>query len=156
MSGYIYRMPHADPVTLRETVREVVGFPCWSFGGAAAWDFDPSKGRANLRPVALVHTSDALVVTGDFGHAFTEVAEVRWQRREQAAYDILILSDPPLTLPNAPPFGSANGAWTTSMPANPKRVAIIQSGERPVINFITYHAPNGAAQFLSYRLEVPL
>lgn len=154
MSGYLYRLPEADAALLRTTVAEVVGFPCWSFGGASTWEFDPGQGRANLRPLSLIQRSDELLVRGDFGHAFATRSEVRWKRRDQTSYDLLILSDAELQLVAAEPLGDERGVWMSSVPDQPNKVRIIQSDARLPIRFVAYHAPNGAVQFLSYRLEV--
>lgn len=156
MSGYIYRIAQADADTLRDTVATVVAFPCWSFGGAAAWDLAPEKGPKNLRPIGTMAGPDDLVVTGDFGHAFGARAEVRWKRRGPAHYDLLIFSDSPSSLAGAQPFGPEGGRWATSAPERPHDRRIIQTdaSRYAPIAYLTYHAPNGAAQFLSYRQEV--
>lgn len=153
MSGYIYRIAQADAAALRDVVATVVGFPCASFSGAAAWDLAPKAKDANLRPIETVAQPGDLVVAGDFGHAFGAQAEVRWKRRGPEHYDLLIFSDAPPALAGAQPFGPEGGRWATSAPERPTDRRIIQSGGRPPIAFITYHAPNGVAQFLSYRRE---
>jgi hypothetical protein len=151
MSGYLYRIPRADSATLRATVAAVVGFPCTSFGGAALWDFDPAAGRDNLRPLQAVASAAQLDVAGDFGHAFGRSAEVRWRRRGQEHYDILVLTDTPGAPVGARPLGGEGGPWATSVPEEAKPQL---SGEQhEPVRYIAYHAPNGAVQFLSYREE---
>lgn len=151
MSGYMYRIATADATTLRETVQKVVGFPCWSFGGAALWDVDSRNERNNLRPITRIDMPENLSISGDFGHAFNQTAEVRWKRCKDAVYDLLILSDQQPNLANAQPMGNDRGEWITSTPTDPTRVAIIQSGGYSPLHFIAYHAPNGAVQVLRYK-----
>ncbi|GAB4442412.1 MAG: hypothetical protein OHK0015_40980 [Chloroflexi bacterium OHK40] len=151
MSGYLYRIPKADSTTLRATVATVVGFPCTSFGGAALWEFDPAAGRDNLRRLQTVASAEQIAVTGDFGHAFGRTAEVRWRRRNQEHYDILILTDTPGAPAGARPLGGVDVPWATSVPEG-ARLLLSDEYSGPV-RYIAYHAPNGAVQFLSYREE---
>lgn len=105
--GYLYRCAHADGATLKQLVKDFVAVapPCWSFGGAVLWDVEPAKGRENLRPVQEVTEPAALDISGDFGHAFSRQAEIRWKRREDGDYDLLLLTETALTPERADLFG---------------------------------------------------
>ncbi|MFV9504096.1 MAG: hypothetical protein AB4911_05965 [Oscillochloridaceae bacterium umkhey_bin13] len=149
MNGYVYRVCPADPARLRALVNDFVGWPCWSFGGAAQWDFVPTEGQKNLREVTRLANLTALNLDGDFGHAFSPQAEVRWQRRDTLAYDVLILSEQPLVIADAHTL--ADG-WTTQA-SNARQVR--QNGDFPALRYIAYHAPNGALQFLRYTEVQP-
>lgn len=153
MSAHIYRIPNATVETLRATVAAMVGFPCTSFGGAAAWDFDPQRGRENLRPLREVAAPEELAVSGDFGHAFGAQAEVRWRRCDQDSYDLLILGAAADAPAGARPVGEEGGRWTTSEPAG--GAILIGGDEGEGVSVVAYHATNGAVQFLSYRKAQP-
>lgn len=144
MKGYLYRIARADAARVRELAREVVGLPCWSFGGAALWDLDPDKGTDNLRPVKALGRLEDLDLRGDFGHIFSARAEVRWKRRDDGDYDVLVLSEQPLSIAGAQTVGEA---WDVEK--HPVR-KMIQTGQYPPLTYLTYHAPNGAAQLVRY------
>ncbi len=148
MSGVIHRVARADAHTVRTIAAEVVGFPCYTCGGAILWDMDAQKGTANLRELQHITSSldeDASLLVGDFGHIFSPRAEVRWKRRAQDTYDVLILSDqPPTTIDQAVAIG---GTWHTSELG---KHVILQSNQRPPLACIYYYAHNGAVQFVRY------
>ncbi len=146
MNGNVYRLCPIDAAQLVQLVATIVGLPCWSFGGAALWDFDPAKGTANLRPIRELRKPDDLDLRGDFGHIFSTRAEVRWKRLSATGYDVLVLSETPQQIEGAHTIGSA---WTVTRPAHAD-VAIRQTGGRQSLICIAYHAPNGAVQFLRY------
>lgn len=164
MSGYIYRIAKADADRLKELVRNVVGFPCWTFGGASVWDFDATLKdiRLNLRPITTIDKSQTLDTRGDFGHAFSEKAEVRWKRIGQDSYDVLILSETAQTIQGAyeiqpERLDNTQGKlikdrWRANEPG--ANVAIIQTDNRPTIRYVTYSTPQGTVQFMRYK-EAP-
>jgi len=142
--GYIYRIARADAATLQQLVAEIVGPTGYTFGGAALWDLDAARQQENLRPIQAVDLTANLDVRGDFGHAFSDKAEVRWKRRDQDVYDLLVLSEQPQSIADAHPVG---GPWTTQENA---QLAVMQTGAYQPISYRTYHAPNGAVQFVRY------
>lgn len=147
MSGVIYRVACADADNVRTIAQEVVGLPCYTFGGAILWDMDAHKGTENLRHLQYLTSSldeDASLLKGDFGHIFSSRAEVRWKRKTQDTYDVLILSDQPPPIEHAVAIG---GPWHTSEPG---KHSILQSNKRPPLSCIYYYAPNGAVQFVRY------
>jgi hypothetical protein len=78
-NAYLYRVARADEARVRGLVATLVlppGITGWCFGGAAQWDFDPGKGCDNLRPLARLTDTASLTLNGDFGHAFSPLAEV--------------------------------------------------------------------------------
>ncbi|MCX7790592.1 MAG: hypothetical protein N2378_08125 [Chloroflexaceae bacterium] len=143
--GYLYRIARADAARVRELAGEVVGLPCWSFGGAALCDLDPGKGTDNLRPIRALGRLEDLDLRGDLGHIFSARAEVRWKRRDDGSYDVLVLSEQALSITGLQTLGEE---WDVSEP--PARNKIIQTGQYPPLTYLTYHAPNGAAQFVRY------
>jgi hypothetical protein len=152
--GYIYRVANADATQVQTIIAQHIGNGR-TFGGAAQWDFDTSKGRENLRPIKQFTGTVALDdLKGDFGHAFSEKAEVRWKRRDDGAYDVLILSEKEQHVDGAVPLhvqhwnnktrSWENGDWTIR---RPDKAAIQQTAGRSPITYIDYLAPNGAVQF---------
>ncbi|MCG8352701.1 MAG: hypothetical protein MI924_33465 [Chloroflexales bacterium] len=164
MSGHVYRIAKADADRLKEIVRDVVSFPCWTFGGASVWDFDTGLGdkRFNLRPITQIDPNKALDVRGDFGHAFSTEAEVRWKRIGQDSYDVLILSETARIIQGAyeiqpERLDNAQGklikdTWRANEPG--ENAAIIQTDNRPAISYVTYSTPQGTVQFMRYK-EAP-
>lgn len=147
MSGYLYRIFPADAARLRAVAAELISPPCWTFGGAALWDFDASKGRANLRPVTPLPGADAIAaleIAGDFGHLFGAEAELRWKRYDETTYDLLVLSEQELTLAGASVLAAG---WETSAQVGE---GLLQTDDQPALSYIAYHAPDGAVQFLRY------
>ncbi len=144
MSGYVYRICPLDSAQLKQLAAEIVGLSCWSFGGAALWDLDPGQGTANLRPIKALGRLEDLDLRGDFGHIFSERAELRWKRRDDGAYDVLALSEQPLSIAGAQTLVEG---WEAREHHERK---MIQSGQYPPLKYLTYHAPNGAVQFLRY------
>jgi hypothetical protein len=151
--GYVYRVASADEQQLRALIEDHIGNDGWAFGGAAQWDFDAGRGRANLRPIEPFAGAAIIDVEGDFGHAFSANAEVRWKRRDDA-YDVLVLSEKPRTVQGATPLhvphwnsdtrSWEDGGWTIQ---RPDKAAIRQTTGRPSIGYVDYLAPNGAVQF---------
>lgn len=144
MNGHLYRVCPATEDRIRELVRDYVGESGWSFGGAAAWDFEPERGHKNLRALAKFDDATTLDCTGDFGHAFSLRAEVRWKRRDDGSYDVLVLSEQQLTIAGAT---SLPGTWD-ARPSD--KLGIVQTGEEPPIGYIGYYARNGAQTFTRY------
>lgn len=143
--GYIYRIREATGAEVRQVARQCVGVPCWTFGGAALWDVVPADGRANLRPITQLSDIDHLDVCGDFGHAFSERAEVRWKRLGDDAYDVLILSETELAIAGACPLTCEGAPWEIERPTT---AMILQTDRRPAIKYILYRAPLGALQLV--------
>jgi len=142
--GYIYRIAKASATEVQDIVATHVGAG-WTFGGAAQWNLDTKKLRENLRPIDSFTASAHVNVCGDFGHAFSQAAEVRWKRRDDDIYDVLILSETPQNINGAVPLDITQGAqWRTRMYA---KAAIVQTDACPAIAYIDYLAPNGAVQF---------
>lgn len=108
--GYLYRCAQADGATLRSLVQDLIGLPCWSFSAAILWDVEPDKKSANLRPISKVSDLTTLDIRGDFGHAFSQQAELRWKRRDAQTYDLLLLTEAPL-LPNQVGLFGAQPLW---------------------------------------------
>ena len=160
--GYIYRVALADADQLRTLINKHVGNGGWTFGGAAQWDFVSTEGQKNLRELKPIADTEPIDVKGDFGHAFSESAEVRWKRRDDGRYDVLVLSEQPqivqggsqLSMPhwNARTRMWEDGAWTVRQPS---AAMIRQAGGRSPISYIDYLAPNGAVQFLRLRKVGP-
>ncbi|PDW04089.1 hypothetical protein [Candidatus Viridilinea mediisalina] len=142
--GYLYRLVPVDAERLRALIADLVGTPCWSFGGAAQWDFEPKAGTGNLRAITQWAEID---LKGDFGHAFSGQAEVRWKRHDEKHYDVLVLTETVRKIDGATTLAAG---WDVETPTER---AIIQDGQRPSISYSLYHAPNGAVQFLRYRSQ---
>ncbi|HNP69952.1 MAG TPA: hypothetical protein PKK15_02540 [Kouleothrix sp.] len=152
--GYIYRVEHASEQDLLALIARHVGDTGWTFGGAAQWDFVAGSGRGNLRPIERYAAATSINVDGDFGHAFNADAEVRWKRRDDSAYDVLILSEQEQHIDGATPLcvrhwnlktkAWEDGDWTIQ---RHKVAAIRQTAGRSSLIYIDYCAPNGAAQF---------
>lgn len=143
--GYIYRICKATGAEVRQVARQCVGVPCWTFGGAALWDVVPADGRANLRPITKLSDIDRLDIRGDFGHAFSERAEVRWKRLDDDAYDVLILSETELSIAGACPLTCEGAPWEIERPA---KAMILQTDKQPAIKYVLYRAPLGALQLV--------
>ncbi len=159
-NGYLYRLCPVDPVQLRQLVTDLVGSPGWTFGGASVWDFDLQLAdrRRNLRPITPIDPAQELDVRGDFGHAFSRQAEVRWKRLAQERYDVLVLSETPQVIAHAHEIRPETidnqtqalvaGVWRVATEA---AVALVQADHRPGIRYCEYRAPNGVVQFVRYR-----
>ncbi len=156
LQGHLWRVSRADADTLRQLIAGIFTGQCWSFGGALLWDVSPRAGRANLRPVTSV-TPASVVLDGDFGHAFAEEAEVRWKRRDDGAYDVLVLAE-----------DQAIGAQRQGLALiaiYPEVVAMCEASAlhlstpeelkarrlRCRLDHYEYRAANGAVQFARYR-----
>lgn len=136
MKGYIYRCAPVTAAQLLDLIRQQVGgLPCWHFSGTHLWQVPALK--------ALEYSAQ-IDVNSDFGHAFNQQAEVRWKRLDDDAFDVLILSEQAPTIPGAHTLASD---WEVR--EHPQR-PLIQSGKRSSINYLTYHAPNGAVVFTRY------
>lgn len=154
--GYIYRVERASKQLLLDLIARHVGDAGWTFGGAAQWDFDPhlDDKSENLRKITAFNPATSINVSGDFGHAFNADAEVRWKRRDDGAYDVLILSEQEQHIDGATPLrvrhwnlktkAWEDGDWTIQ---RHKVAAIRQTAGRSSLIYIDYCAPNGAAQF---------
>jgi hypothetical protein len=148
--GYVYRVAKANKTQLLALIAAHVDAG-WIFGGAAQWDFEAGRGTNNLRQLAKLAAGAAIELAGDFGHAFSKRAEVRWKRRDDGDYDVLILreDDPPAD--GAEPLRWWNSAedrwedyeWRTR--SYPQAAIVWTEGRR--IDYIDYLAPNGAVQF---------
>ena len=158
--GYLYRLPSADVAMLRGLVRDLVTLPCWTFGGAALWDVDLNAGRENLRPITEIRAVDELDLRGDFGHAFSEAAEVRWQQRDAGRYDALVLLERPLTAQELGTTGLQAIQQCTAKAASAPIAVILttphelqQQGIRWQLTYVEYHAANGAVQLVRYTIR---
>ncbi len=160
-NGYIYRVADITADRLREIVTQIVGASGWTFGGASVWDFDATLKdvRQNLRLITPFDTNQTLDTQGDFGHAFSTKAEVRWKRTGKDSYDVLILSETAQTIQGAyevqpERLDNAQGKlikdrWHTNEPG--ANVTIIQTDNRPGIRYVTYSTPQGTVQFMRYK-----
>lgn len=137
MKGYIYRCAPVTAAQLLDLIKQQVGLPCWHFSGTHLWQ---APALTALGYSAQIDGD----VNSDFGHAFSQQAEVRWKRLADDAFDVLILSEQPRTIPGARTLASD---WEVR--EHPQR-PLIQSGKRQRLVYYTYHAPNGAAQFTRY------
>jgi len=151
--GYIYRIARADATQLQLLILTYVGAG-WTFGGAAQWDFDSKRGRENLRPINMFPNEGALNLQGDFGHAFNRDAEVRWKRRDNGDYDVLVLSEHPRAVEGATLlcvrwWNPKTREWEDKdwEIRRYKNAAIVQTDNRSALGYIDYLAPNGAVQF---------
>jgi hypothetical protein len=152
--GYIYRVASTDADQLRTLINKHVGNGGWTFGGAAQWDFDSRRGRKNLRPIIKIPTEGALDLQGDFGHAFNSDAEVRWKRRDDGGYDVLILSEKEQTVEGGEPlrvrwWNSKDNRWEDKdwQIRRYTKAGIVRGDNQLVIRYIDYLAPNSAVQF---------
>lgn len=143
--GYMYRLCEATGAEVRRMVREYVGIPCWTFGGASLWDVVPADGSANLCPITQLSDIERLNIRGDFGHAFSERAEARWKRLDDGAYDLLVLSEAELFIEGACPLTCEGEPWEIERPA---KAMILQTDKRPAIKYVLYRAPLGALQLV--------
>jgi len=149
--GYVCRIAQADAQRLRSIIATHIGAGS-SFGGAAQWDFDTVRGRDNLRPITRFTDATTIELWGDFGHAFNKNSEVRWKRRDDGDYDVLILSDQAQVIADAESLCQ----WNSKQKAlqeycwrirHYQTARIVQSDNRPAIRYIDYLASNGAVQF---------
>lgn len=154
--GYMYRVARADKQQLQDVIAMHLGESGWTFGGATQWDFDPyvDDKHTHLRDITPIVPGEQVNIKGDFGHAFNKDIEIRWKRRDDAAYDVLILSETPLSIAGAVELcvrhwdiqtqSWVESEWTTQ---RPDVAAIHQTAGRPSLLYINYCAPNGAVQF---------
>jgi hypothetical protein len=148
--GYVCRVAKADAQQV-QTIIAGNAHAGWSLGGAAQWDFVAERGPENLRQLAEFTAGDIIDLAGDFGHAFSDQAEVRWKRRDDGDYDVLILREDGPPGDSAEPLRWWNSAqnrwedyeWRTRSYA---QAAIVWQDGRQ-IRYIDYLAPNGAVQF---------
>lgn len=154
-SGYLYRIARADAATLRKLVGELVltpPQPAWSFGGAAMWDIDPKGKKEHLRPITLLSSADELNLEGDFGHAFSQAAELRWKRIDRDHYDLLVLSERSLSALESDEYRLVPPDQISVR--YPQNVAIQLEGRRHAgnnLHYVEYRVKSGAVQFLRYR-----
>lgn len=142
-SGYFYRLLTSDAGKIRELAQQMPGLPCQQIRATSLWDLD---GLPQLDEVKSCTTAEEIILTGDFGHLFNMRAELRWKRRDDGSYDVLVLTESELVLPGASLIASG---W----PAQEKQL-ISQGGSKPDTQVVVYQAPNGAVQLLRYK-EVP-
>ena len=144
-TGIVARAPRLEIAQLRALIMMIVRFPCWTVSGTMLWDVEHSP---TLRPIRRIDVSEDFTIRGDFGHAFSPRAEIRWKRLDEHSYDVLILSD---QQPNISGILLLEGPWRT------QTVTLIQNSVgRPAIRGLVYYAPNGASQFVRYVEEVEL
>jgi hypothetical protein len=155
--GYLLRCPHADQTRLRKIITAFLPEECWSFGGALLWDVDSTKGQKNLRAITK-GAAAGVDITGDFGHAFAKDSEVRWKRRDDGDYDVLLLTE---TLPD---MARQTQLHLNQIAVFPEVVPItdetamflavpreLQEKQlRPRLDYKEYRAANGATQFARY------
>jgi hypothetical protein len=149
--GYVYRIAQADDQRLRSVIATHIGAGS-TYGGAAQWDFNSKGGRANLRPITHFTNTATVDISGDFGHAFNRDVEVRWKRRDDGDYDVLILSEQAQMIAGAEPlrqWNSKQKIWEEYIwrIQRYRMARIVQSDNRPPIRYIDYLASNGAVQF---------
>ncbi len=142
--GFIYRIARATGEQLHDYIRTYVGTSVTTFGGAAQWDFDPHS-KENLRPI--IKTDKDVEIHGDFGHAFSEQAEVRWKRLDEDEYDVLILGESLPIIPGAVPLCpyEPGANWEVRKPG--PGLGLLQTSGRGTIRYFDYLAPNGTVQF---------
>lgn len=159
--GHIYRIASTTATQLLKLIQDYLG-DCWTFGAAAQWDFDPAQKQSNLRKVheqKRAISKDDLI--GDFGHAFSDKAEIRWKRIDESQYDVLILAEQALdiagaealTIPvwHAQSASWQTGMWTTRCLSNAS-IHLLNSNFK--IRYVDYCAPNGAVQFQRLTIYV--
>ena len=143
-SDRVLRVAKADDAKVRVLVSEIVTFPCSQVIGKALW---LDAGAApELTKILPVDSSAKILLNGDFGHIFGTTAEVRWRRIDEAHYDILILSDTPLEIEGADALGEG---WNI----RERNLMVKHDKELPRVSAQMYLAPNGAVQFVSYRMK---
>ncbi|NOK59507.1 MAG: hypothetical protein GFH27_549285n31 [Chloroflexi bacterium AL-W] len=156
-TGYIYRIPETNGWNLTQLINKTVGQPGWTFGGAILWDFEPVMKSANLRPIKQIGQT-YIDISGDFGHAFSQHAEVRWKRRGKEGYDVLVLSEQTQDETLQRVFSKETEetrkhrqlgeSWKVQ---TNDELKIMQTGPNSRrLRYKTYHAPNGAVQFVRY------
>lgn len=142
-SNRVLRVAKADDAKVRVLVSEIVTFPCSQVVGRALWNVGKEP---DLTKITEVKTAAEIDLHGDFGHIFGTTAEVRWQRIDEAHYDILILSDTPLEIEGADALGEG---WNI----RERNLMVKHDKELPRVSAQMYLAPNGAVQFVSYRMK---
>lgn len=148
MNGYLYRLKNATATELEAAVQQIVlqDGTCWTFSGSIHWDIDLSNPGKNLRAISQISTNAiAQFLAGDFGHFFSPKAELRWKRRDDGGYDVLLLIEDQTQSPlvGAVPIGQS------SYHIDNARHEIIQSGDtsHKPIRCYQYLATNNAVQF---------
>jgi len=142
-SNRVLRVAKADDAKVRVLVSEIVTFPCSQVVGRALWNVGKEP---DLTKITEVKTAAEIDLHGDFGHIFGTTAEVRWRRIDEAHYDILILSDTPLEIEGADALGEG---WNI----RERNLMVKHDKELPRVSAQMYLAPNGAVQFVSYRMK---
>ena len=142
-SDRVLRVAKADDAKVRVLVSEIVTFPCSQVVGRALWNVGKEP---DLTKITEVKTAAEIDLHGDFGHIFGTTAEVRWRRIDEAHYDILILSDTPLEIEGADALGEG---WNI----RERNLMVKHDKELPRVSAQMYLAPNGAVQFVSYRMK---
>ncbi|MEI8306907.1 MAG: hypothetical protein WCF99_07535 [Chloroflexales bacterium] len=142
-SDRVLRVAKTDDAKVRVLVSEIVTFPCSQVVGRALWNVGKEP---DLTKITEVKTAAEIDLHGDFGHIFGTTAEVRWRRIDEAHYDILILSDTPLEIEGADALGEG---WNI----RERNLMVKHDKELPRVSAQMYLAPNGAVQFVSYRMK---
>lgn len=164
--GYLYRICPADANRLRSLISEIVGSSGWIFGGASVWDYDSNLDdpRKNLRTIVPTDPQSPPDVRGDFGHAFSQQAEVRWKRLTSDRYDILILTEGQPIASLAGCELPATGRLTTRVPHRNAWMVlqtpddVQQRNQQWRLGYIEYVGENHAVRFVRYtqREERPV
>jgi hypothetical protein len=146
-TGYLYRIANADPERIRSLVDSTVQFPCGEVRGTLLWNIDT---QPQLYSFARVSSAAELDLRGDLGHIFSAQAEVRWKRRNNGSYDVLLLTEQMQTLEGVTPLG---GMWATraiSLQVRLRRNVQGNQQEPIALRAVEYCAANGAVQFIRY------
>ncbi|KAB8145985.1 hypothetical protein F8S13_02595 [Chloroflexia bacterium SDU3-3] len=156
-TSYIYRVYPASVAQIRTLITAHVGGQGFWFGGVALWlDGAPAP---QLQPVTPFATADEVVVAGDFGHAFSQSAEVRWKRYDETTYDVLVLCEHPAEVAGGVPlciphWNSQTQVWEdgTWFVCKHAKAMLRETGSSNInVAYTEYLAPNGAVQFQRLR-----
>ncbi len=149
--GYLYRFVVPTPTDVRELITQHVftGSEVFAFGGTTT----------KLLSIAAYPDAVAVPVENEFGHAFSLQAEIRWKRRDDDQYDVLLLMEQ--AHPNATPLISPLNVRTPATAADillKTPPDVTQRRKRWRLGYKEYIASNGAVQFtrLVRRREEPI
>ncbi len=140
---FLYRVARADVTQLCDLIAALFPAGGWAYGGAAVWDA-VREGSDNLRPIKRFAKTEVPDVRGDFGQAFDAERELRWKRIDEAHYDLLALSEQPLTQP-----GLVLLEHRLSWLPNDRSTALQGKGQRP-LRFTSYRGPGGGVVLVRY------
>lgn len=139
--GYIYRFPRCDATVLRGLIaRHIVRGT--AFEGTTV-ELRPPQSFANA------DDQQVLSLDGDFGHAYTSSAEVRWRQREPELFDVLLLIELPIEAASEHVVEEIVGPWRLRQPSQ-ALLFMTTSEDTSRLPYVEYHAPNGAVQFVRY------